>query len=141
MIKFGKLQQVDHEEINILVGQLEITEFKDGKKQPTKIQPELEIDINFSINNTEYNYDFYIETPFEEYLKLNNYEKIKISEEYIKEDVCLINDEVIPLPKIEIEVQKINDNLIFIISAKSFFDEYFFTLEQELSLANIEQAI
>ena len=73
--------------------------------------------------------------------KLKNYDKIKIEEQYIHEDFTTLNDVSASLPSLEIKVQRINDNLIFVIDGKAFFDEYFCTIECEYPLENIKKTL
>ena len=141
MIKFGTLKQVDKEKINISIGKNETTTFKDGKKEKTTISPELEIEFEFTIDNNNYYFDFYITKPFEDYLKLNNYDKINIDKKYIIEDYALLNNEYATFPNIEIDVQKLGNNLVFTFNVKEYYDEYFFTVEKEFSLSNINESI
>lgn len=141
MIKFGTLKSVDKEDIKISVAKLESSSYKDGKKLPPIITTEIEFEIKYSIDNDNYYYDFYITKPFEDYLELKNYDKIKIEEQYIHEDFTTLNDVSASLPSLEIKVQRINDNLIFVIDGKAFFDEYFCTIECEYPLEKIKNTL
>ena len=141
MIKFGTLKNVDKEDIKISVAIFESSSYKDGKKLPPIITPEIEFEIKYSIDNDNYYYDFYITKPFEDYLELKNYDKIKIEEQNIHEDFTTLNDVSASLPLLEIKVQRINDNLIFVIDGKAFFDEYFCTIECEYPLENIKNTL
>ena len=141
MIKFGTLKNVDKEDIKISVAKLESSSYKDGKKLPPIITTEIEFEIKYSIDNDNYYYDFYITKSFEDYLELKNYDKIKIEEQYIHEDFTTLNDVSASLPSLEIKVQRINDNLIFVIDGKAFFDEYFCTIECEYPLENIKNTL
>lgn len=141
MIRFGTLKNVDKEDIKISITQLETTGYKDGIKQPPVITPEIDFEINFTIDNDNYYYVFYITKPFEDYLELKNYDKIKIEEQYIHEEFTTLNDVSASFPSLEIKVQRINDNLIFVIDGKAFFDEYFCTIECEYPLENIKNTL
>jgi hypothetical protein len=141
MFKIGKLQTADHEKVNIEVKISEIWEYKNGKKIKTEERPELEIEIEGQIDKEKYAFHFYIDKPFEEYLKMKNYERIKLENCSIKDDEATINDQFETFPIMSTEVLRLNSTLVFVVCMKSTFDDYFATTEFNVPLSTIENAL
>lgn len=141
MFKIGKLDDASNERINVTIGTSESTHFEDGKKTKTILRPELEIEIEGTVENNNYFFNFYIDKPFEEYLNMKNYERVPIENSYIKEDFATINGKYETFPIVNIEVLKLSKTLTFIVKIKSTFDEYFAISEFDVSVNLIENAI
>lgn len=141
MLKIGKLEDADNEKINVQIRTLEQWHYEDGKKKSTTTRPELEIEIEGTINNNTYHFDFYIEKPFEEYLNMKNYEKIELHKSQYQEDFATLNDEYETFPDTKIEVLRVNNVITFVVHMKSAFDDYFLTSEFNVPLPTIENAL
>ena len=141
MLKIGKLEEAANQKINVTIGTSESTYFENGKKNQTILRPELEIEIEGTVDDNNYLFNFYIDKPFEEYLDMKNYEKVTIDSSFIKEDFAQINDKYQAFPIINIEVLKLAKTLTFIVKMQSTFDEYFATSEFDITIDTIENAI
>jgi hypothetical protein len=141
MLKIGKLEDADNEKINVQITTLEQWHFEDGKKKNKTSRPELEIEIEGTINNNTYRFDFYIEKPFEEYLNMKNYERIELHNSQYHEDFASLNDEYETFPDTKIDVVRVNSVITFVVHMKSAFDDYFITSEFNVPLTTIENAL
>ncbi len=141
MLRIGKLDEASNEKINVTIGTLESTHFEDGKKIKTTTRPELEIEIEGTIDKDNYFFNFYIDKPFEDYLKMKNYERVKIENSNIKEDFATINNQYETFPLMNIEVLRLSTTLVFVVNMQSSFDDYFATSEFNVPLTTIENAL
>jgi hypothetical protein len=141
MLRIGKLDEASNEKINVTIGTLESTHFENGKKIKTTTRPELEIEIEGTIDKDSYFFNFYIDKPFEDYLKMKNYERVKIENSNIKEDFAKINGQYETLHLMNIEVLRLSTTLVFVVNMQSSFDDYFATSEFNVPLTTIENAL
>ena len=141
MLKIGKLDEASNEKINVTIGTLESTHFENGEKVKTTTRPELEIEIEGMIDKDTYFFNFYIDTPFDDYLKMKNYERVKIENSNIKEDFATINGQYETFPITTIEVLRLSTTLVFVVKMQSTFDDYFATSEFNVPLTTIENAL
>ncbi len=74
MFKIAKLDQVDHENVNIYLITQEQCKFENGKKISCESFKTLGFDIDGKINNDEYNFSFELNCRLEELLKFPNSE-------------------------------------------------------------------
>ena len=58
MLRIGQLDEASNEKINVTIGTLESTHFEDGKKIKTTTRPELEIEIEGTIDKDSYFFNF-----------------------------------------------------------------------------------
>lgn len=141
MLRIGKLEDASNEKVNVTIGTLESTHFENGEKVKTTTRPELEIELEGTIDKDTYFFNFYIDKPFDEYLKMKNYERTKIENSNIKEDFATINGQYETFPLINIEVLRLDTTLVFVVNMQSTFDDYFATSEFNVPLTTIENAL
>ena len=141
MLRIGKLEDASNEKVNVTIGTLEETHFEDGQKIKTITRPELEIELEGRIDKDSYFFNFYIDKPFNEYLQMKNYERVKIENSNIIEDFATINGQYETFPLINIEVLRLDKTLVFVVNMQSSFDDYFATSEFNVPLTTIENAL
>ena len=141
MLRIGKLEDASNEKVNVTIGTLESTHFENGEKVKTTTRPELEIELEGTIDKDTYFLNFYIDKPFDEYLKMKNYERTKIENSNIKEDFATINGQYETFPLMNIEVLRLDKTLVFVVNMQSSFDDYFATSEFNVPLTTIENAL
>ena len=141
MLRIGKLEDASNEKVNVTIGTLESTHFENGEKVKTTARPELEIELEGTIDKDTYFLNFYIDKPFDEYLKMKNYERTKIENSNIKEDFATINGQYETFPLMNIEVLRLDKTLVFVVNMQSSFDDYFATSEFNVPLTTIENAL
>jgi hypothetical protein len=141
MLRIGKLEDASNEKVNVTIGTLEETHIEDGQKIKTITRPELEIELEGRIDKDSYFFNFYINKPFNEYLQMKNYERVKIENSNIIEDFATINGQYETFPLINIEVLRLDKTLVFVVNMQSSFDDYFATSEFNVPLTTIENAL
>ena len=141
MLRIGKLEAASNEKANVTIGTLESPHFENGEKVKTTTRPELEIELEGTIDKDTYFFNFYIDKPFDEYLKMKNYERTKIENSNIKEDFATINGQYETFPLMNIEVLRLDKTLVFVVNMQSSFDDYFATSEFNVPLTTIENAL
>ena len=134
MIRIGTLKDAINERITVIPKIAEVTNFEDGKKVSTINQKELEVEIECTLEDKTYFFNFYVIKPFAEYINMKNYEKFQLKKTQIIEDFATINDEYETFPNIDIEIIKLNNKIVFTTNILSSMNEYFITAEFEVSL-------
>lgn len=142
MFKIGRSISTLQESNNIQVVEASIGHYdsKSNKTIYTK-KKELDIDISGRIGNDEYSLHFIITTPFEDYLNIEEYDKIFIKKEDIRDNYMTVNGRTYLDIILDIEVLKFSKKLIFTMRFRNYEDDIFGTSEVELTLDKLTKEV
>lgn len=140
MYRIGKIVDVNNEQEEFQFIEIEETSFNNKKKKTTKIKA-LDIFITGSLNGDNYDLHFVINKPIEEYLKMDNYDRVRISSNHIVDSYINFNGVNYINLEINAEILKLSNELnIYIVfqeENKDFFGESEFSIDLNMIEAEL----
>ena len=132
MYRIGKIVDASDEKEEFQFIEIEETSFSNQKKEITKIKA-LDIFISGNLDNDNYNLHFVINKPIEEYLDMNNFDRVRIGSNHIVDSYINFNGINYVNLEINAEIMKLSNELnIYIVfqeENKDFFGESEFSID------------
>lgn len=140
MYRIGKIVDVFDEKEEVQFIEVEQTSFHNNEKKTTKIKA-LEISVSGNLNNDYYSLHFIINKPIEEFINLENYDRIRVGNNHIIDSYIKFNDVTYLNLEINVEIMRLATELniyfVFQEENKDFFGEVEFSIGLDMIEAEL----
>lgn len=140
MYRIGKIVDVFDEKEEVQFIEVEQTSFHSNEKKTTKIKA-LEISVSGNLNNDDYSLHFIINKSIEEFINLENYDRIRVSNNHIIDSYIKFNDVTYLNLEINVEIMRLATELniyfVFQEENKDFFGEVEFSIDLDVIEAEL----